>query len=136
MKTIFPVHSLSYHWQIMGRKKKCEFSRDNLFKNIENNKESDKLPAKESSKSKGPAHVTEDSAELEDKWSDEVFEDEDEDQDKEADDDMEELSRLMSIVDIEDDPEELEKQINLAGTKSRYTKDVTSQYVSQLINSS
>ena len=135
MKTIFPVHSLSYHWQIMGRKKKCEFSRDNLLKNIENTKESDKLPAKESSK--GPTLVTtEDSAELEDKWSDEVFEDEDEDQDKEADDDMEELSRLMSIVDIEDDPEELEKQINLAGTKSRYTKDVASQYVSQLINSS
>ena len=49
---------------------------------------------------------------------------------------MEELSRLVSIFDIEDDPEELEKQINLAGTKSRYTKDVTSQYVSQLINSS
>ena len=118
----------------MGRKKKCEFSRDNLLKNIENAKESDKLPAKESSK--GPTLVTEDSAELEDKWSDEVFEDEDEDQDKEADDDMEELSRLMSIVDIEDDPEELEKQINLAGTKSRYTKDVASQYVSQLINSS
>ena len=62
--------------------------------------------------------VTEDSAELEEKWSDDVFEYEGEDQDTEADDDIEELSRLMSTVDIEDDPEELEKQINLAGKQS------------------
>ena len=60
------------------------------------------------------------------KWSDEVFECDDEDHHLEADDDMVELSRLMSIVDIEDDPKELEKQINLAGIQSRFIKDVTS----------
>ena len=49
---------------------------------------------------------------LEDKWTDDVFDDENDDEGHA----MEELSRLMSIVDIEDDPEELQKQINLAGT--------------------
>ena len=46
----------------MGRKKKCEFSRDNLLKNIENTKESglDKLPHKDAAKSKVSPHVTED----------------------------------------------------------------------------
>ena len=61
---------------------------------------------------------------LEEKVINEVFDDENDefDYEKEAREanefEIDELNRLMSQVEIEDDPEELEKQINVAGVES------------------
>ena len=61
---------------------------------------------------------------LEEKVINEVFDDENDEFDceieaREANEsEIDELNRLMSQVEIEDDPEELEKQINVAGVES------------------
>ena len=105
----------------MGRKKKGAFSRENLLKDLDNHSAEN---AKESSSPPTKVFSTLPSIVLEEKVINEVFDDENDeiDYEKEAceanESEIDELNRLMSQVEIEDDPEELEKQINVAGVES------------------
>ena len=119
----------------MGRKKKGEFSRDNLLKNIEDDpklKEKSAKPKEKPAKLKeNPAKLNtkeqtrvekaqipkivenefeKDLIEIEGDCEEDVFDD-----NLAAADDMDELTRLMSVVEISNDEKALEGQINLAG---------------------
>ena len=116
----------------MGRKKKGVLSHDQLVKDLEANKVAntprvncgDEEDAKETLSKVGrgkakkvatetsQAVTVEKSSVKERAYDEDVFEDI-----AEIDDDMNELTRLMSCVDIADDPLEIEKQTNLAGVR-------------------
>ena len=110
----------------MGRKKKGECSREAILGNMEKDKELNEV-SKKGSKTARKKKVV-----LPDSTVDKVDKEDEEDKEEEHSDvedfgeeevfgecveleDFEELTRLMSVVDIEDSPVEYEKQLNLAG---------------------
>ena len=115
----------------MGRKKKGEFSRDAILQKANEDKDT-QIVVKDvscTSKKKGSASQAKhkkqddpmtDKAEGEKEALDiideneEVFED---DYNVKYEDDILELTRLMSICDVADNPEEFQKQLNLACLK-------------------
>ena len=105
----------------MGRKKKGEFSRDNLLKNIEDDLKPKENPTKLNTKEQTRVEKAQipkivenefekDLIEIEGDCEEDVFDD-----NLAAADDMDELTRLMSVVEISNDEKALEGQINLAG---------------------
>ena len=108
----------------MGRKKKGQLSHEELLKSLESKTEESlpkkdevvELPTKKEpelkpQKTTRKAKPTKKIDNILTEEDDEVF-----DKDLEnVEDDIDELTRLMSVVDIVNDPDELEKQIDLAG---------------------
>ena len=110
----------------MGRKKVGAFSRDQILKTIGDDKDPKDLSKKVSTKIKSKRSTKRvEKIDVEDEdtcgnlkmGESEEEEDMEEVFDENLDDfcdDMDELTRLMSVVEIANDPEELERQINLA----------------------
>ena len=115
----------------MGRKKKGDLSREQLLKTIDDNTDAEtsvRLPVSKPKlttrvkKVKVPAKVEEEVAKVNLPDQNEWDEDEDvfDDNADEIANEVDELTRLMSCVGIDNDLDELDKQTNLAGLRERF----------------
>ena len=95
----------------MGRKKKGCFSRSEILGTIANEKKEpeDCYPIAKTTRQKRKHH---------DAGTFPIAEEENIEESLDIHEDIDEISRLMSVVDIDDDdPKEFEKQLNLAGNQ-------------------
>ena len=93
----------------MGRKKKGCFSRSEILGTISNEKQEPEAcyPIAKTTRQKRKQSETDPFHIVEEENLD----------DSDILEDIDELSRLMSVVEIDDDPKEFEKQLNLAGNQ-------------------
>lgn len=92
----------------MGRKKKGCFSRSEILGTISNGKQEPEAcyPITKTTRQRRKQSETDPFP---------IVEEENHDDSLDILEDIDELSRLMSVVEIDDDPKEFEKQLNLAG---------------------
>lgn len=109
----------------MGRKKIGGFSRTAILETIDKDKQheeaSKQVPRSTRNKKGTLKNLDIEFVEKDENLDEgEVFDEEeiiDENEDMDENEDLDELTRLMSVVDIDDDPAEMENQLNLAGDK-------------------